>query len=128
MNKRLPRFGKVIAACMREILTQNDAATLAQLQRKAGKYTDAGIRVSFKLHDGSNLSSGDKRAADPGMIDRVRRIGISSIAEGSDAVWIDLLDFADPDYDYGDEFANAAAERYWEVCHEISEEACAKVR
>mgnify|MGYP003339749754 FL=1 len=87
--------GQAIALCVKAILSEESAQTLAQLQRSAYKYTDAGVSVGFLLDDGSYLWNGDSRAADPAMIDRVVDICVSSIVEGSDAevppVWIDIL-------------------------------------
>lgn len=70
--------------------------TLASLQRRVYKDTDAGISVSFELDDGTQIRSGDLGGTDPSLVHRVRRISFSSIVEGSDRhvelQWLDLLD------------------------------------
>jgi hypothetical protein len=77
----------------------DDAAsgpTLAHLQHRIYKDTDAGISISFQLDDGTYVWVGDTQGGDPALVSRVHRIGFSSIVEGSDAEvglqWLDLLD------------------------------------
>jgi hypothetical protein len=92
-------------ACVRDHIPEymqaifDDAAsgsTLAHLQHRIYKDTDAGISISFQLDDGTFLWTGDKRLLDNSLVNRVSQIGFSSIVEGSDAEvglrWLDLLD------------------------------------
>jgi len=95
--------------------------TLASLDRRVYKDTDAGIEVSFQLDDGTCIWSGDKRGDDSSLVPRVHRIGFSSIVEGSDAAvplrWLDLLDESldSPD--------KAVAE-FNRLADEVNDEAC----
>ena len=80
--------------CMAAIMADNDAKTLADIQRSSYKYTSAGIAVHFGLSDGTFLWNGDQGARDESSVKKVVKIGFSSIIEGSDAEvptqWLDL--------------------------------------
>jgi hypothetical protein len=121
------------SAALRAIIRANfdairEGRTLGEMQRDAYKYTDAGVSVSFELDDGTFLWSGDVRAYDPSMIDRVVKIGVSSIIEGSDTEvpleWLDLADHSFLD-EGGDVLAREAYER---LLSWTNDEACAIAR
>jgi hypothetical protein len=119
-------IGELITKCMRAILAAHDADTLARLQRKAYKYTEAGVSVGFQFDDGTYLWNGDKRAHELGIENRVRRIGVSSIIEGSDAQipveWLDLLDIVNAEEE---DIEAMACKRYDELVEQIDAAACA---
>lgn len=116
-------LGDHVTNCMNSIIAgfASGDRTLASLQRFASKYTDAGITISFQLDDGTYVWPGDKQAFDPTLVDRVRKIGFSSIVEGSDAEvplrWLDLLDDAI-------ESSDEAFEYYELYTQETNDEAC----
>jgi hypothetical protein len=118
--------GQWIAAIVKHILDQHTSdGTMASLQRAIYRGSEAGISVSFELHDGSFVYSGDPRAneiKDPE--NWVRAIGVSSIVEGSDAevplTWIDL---ADAKYDEENGAERALAD-FDQLCDEVNDEAC----
>lgn len=115
-------MGRATLRALRAILQAHGAETLADLQRNAYKYTDAGVSVGFLLHDGTYLWSGDARARDPEMLGMVSAIGVSSIIEGSDAEispqWLELKDYCDE----GGEALVVAA--YGELVAKVNDEAC----
>lgn len=128
--------GRVIAGCAKAIFDAHDADTMGRLQRVLYKYTDAGIAVSFELHEGAPgepfVYPGDARAyeiQEPWKW--VRRIGASSIVEGSDAEvplrWIDLARYCDDEkYEGGlPDLAAAAVKDFDEMCQAVNDEACA---
>lgn len=90
--------GDHVASYMEAIFANSGASLskLASLQRRIYEDTEAGISISFQLDDGSFVWSGNKVAEDALLVRRVRKIGFSSIVEGSDAEvplrWLDLLD------------------------------------
>src|SRR5262245_1042139 len=88
-------MGQAIGENVKSIFGAYGADTMASLQRSLYKSTEAGVAISFKLHDDSYVYVGDPKAReikDPSLW--VRAIGVSSIVEGSDAevplTWIDL--------------------------------------
>lgn len=88
--------GDHVAEYMAAIFADAGSDTnLASLSRRLYKDTQAGISVSYQLDDGSFIWPGDKTAKDPKLVNRVSKIGFSSIVEGSDCevplVWLDLL-------------------------------------
>lgn len=72
-------------SAIRAILAAHDAETLADLQRNAYKYTEAGVAVSFRLDDDSYIWPGDEAAEYPPMVSQVAAVGVSCIIERSDA-------------------------------------------
>lgn len=123
-------IGQVIGACAKAIFEAHDCSTMAELQRNMYKYTDAGIAISFELHDGTFVYSGDERARDiKDPWNWIRQIGVSSIVEGSDAevplTWIDLLRYADEDNEKyeGDlaDVAKIAVKEFNELCDNVDE-------
>lgn len=90
--------GQHVAACMAAIFDEWQPAhsTLASLQRRVYKDTDAGISLFFALDDGTFVWVGSPMAEDPTLVSRVKKIGFSSIVEGSEAEvpvsWLNLLD------------------------------------
>lgn len=120
-------MGEHIFECVRAILADQDADTLWQAQRNAYKYTDAGICISFELYDGDHIWSGDERASDKKWISAVRKIGFSSIVEGSDAeVPLQWLDFESIDEETDEPITPAdACKAYWKLAQETNDEACA---
>jgi len=115
--------GEHIRACMEAIIEYTGAdCTLASLQRRAYEDTDAGISLSFQLVDGTFIYSGAIEAKDASLVNCVRRIGFSSIAEGTDrevdAIWLDLLS------DKIDSPEKAVAE-YGQMQLETNDKACA---
>ena len=71
-------------------------ANLASLSRRLYKDTEAGISLSYQLDNGEYIWPGDEAAADTKLVNRVSKIGFSSIVEESDCevplTWLDLLD------------------------------------
>jgi hypothetical protein len=118
-------IGEVIAANAKAIFANYEAETMASLQRALYDCSDAGIAISFELHDGSFVWVGDRRARDiPDPESWVRRIGVSSIVEGSDVeVELQWLDLGDPKYaDEGGE--KLAVADFNTLCHAVNDEAC----
>jgi len=120
-------MGEAIARNFLAIMARHSFGdTMSSLQRAMYKDTDAGISISFQLHDGSFVYSGDARAreiTDPQ--NWVRKIGASSIVEGSDReVELDWIDLADPKYleEGGDELC---ADDFGTMCQEVNNAACA---
>ena len=129
--------GQFLAECIAAIFRDDSAQTLADLQRSAYKYTDAGVAVAAMLHDGTPIYSGDARAKTI-KPDDIMDLGVSSIVEGSDAEvpleWLRLPERTAPDYDREDpcaetgdapklfdklvEAVNAEACRLWDDCHD----------
>lgn len=97
-QQELASQGDHVAKCMSAILDAVGPASrsLASLQARVYKDTGPGITISFQLGDGSYVWAGDLRARDEALVTRVRRIGFSSIVEGTDREvelrWLDLLD------------------------------------
>lgn len=143
-------IGEIISSCAKAIFDAWDAETMYQLQRHAFKYTDAGVSVSFELYgydEDDSLEAhiggceprpspyvycGDKRAetiTQPWL--SIRKIGVSSIVEGSDAEvpvqWLDLEAYADEDRSEGDlpDLCAAAVSDFNKIVHEVNDEACA---
>jgi len=116
--------GEHIRACMDAIIEDAGAnfRNLESLQRRAYKDTEAGISLSFQLDDGTFIYSGTIGGNDASLVDRVRRIGFSSIIEGSDreveGSWLDLLS------DEIDSPEKAVTE-YNRMQQETDDEACA---
>jgi len=119
-------MGQAIAANVKAIFDDQGCETMAGLQRRLYKDTDAGIAISFELHNGSYVYVGDARAhiiKDPW--NWIRCIGASSIVEGSDAEveggWIDC---ADAKYmeEGGEQLIVADFDA---LCKEVNDEACA---
>jgi hypothetical protein len=115
--------GEHVRACMDAIIEDQWAdRTLASLQRRAYKDTDAGILLSFQLDDGTFIYSGTIEAKDASLVNRVRRISFSSMVEGTDRevapTWLDLLS------DEIDSPEKAVAE-YNRMQQETNDEACA---
>jgi hypothetical protein len=143
-------IGKFIAGIAKAIFDAHDAETMGQLQRTLYKYTDAGIAISFELHNeipepdsteayiGNEptpnrfVYCGDERAYTikaPWLA--VRAIGVSSIVEGSDAEvpvqWLDLMQYCDDEKYEGDlaDIAKIAVKDFDAICDEVNDEACA---
>jgi hypothetical protein len=129
-SQELAAQGDHALSCLRAIFDDVQPAhdTLTSLQRRVYKDTDAGISVSFELDDGTRIWSGNPSADDPSLVGRVRRIGFSSIVEGSDHVvdltWLDLLDdkienpvVAVAEFNRLAEETNDAACAIWELEH-----------
>jgi hypothetical protein len=97
-NQELACAGNHVAEYMAAIFDEypTNKKTLAALNHRVYKDTDAGISLGYQLDDGTCIWNGDARLEDPTLISRVHRIGFSSIVEGSDAevplTWLDLLD------------------------------------
>lgn len=96
-TQELAHAGDHVPACMQAIFEDAGSdPTLASLQRRIYKDTNAGISISFQLDDGTYVWVGDRSAGDVDLVPRVQRIGFSSIVEGSDATvplrWLNLLD------------------------------------
>lgn len=123
-SQELAAQGGHVLSCMEAIFDDAQPAhdTLASLQRRVYKDTDAGISVSFELDDGTCIWSGSPSARDCTLVGRVRRIGFSSIVEGSHRVvgltWLDLLD---------DKIENpeVAVAEFNRLVQETNDEACA---
>lgn len=122
-------MGRHMATLARAIFDAHDADTMGRLQRNIYKYTDAGICISFRLHDGCDspyVWSGDKRAYEiKEPWNSIAAIGVSSIVEGSDAevplMWIEL-----DNEKYGDENgAELICLDFDALCSEVNDEACA---
>lgn len=122
---------EIIAACAKAIFEAHDAETMGQLQRTLYKYTDAGIAIAFRLHNGEMIYSGDKRAYEiKEPWNHIREIGASSIVEGNDAEvpleLIDLARYADDDKYEGDlpDLAQIAVKDFDAICDGVNDEAC----
>lgn len=121
-------IGEHIANIARTIFESYEADTMGRLQRNCYKYTDAGIAISFRLHDGCDspyVYCGDKRAYEiESPWNAIAAIGVSSIVEGSDAevplTWIEL---GDEKYacEGGEDIALADFES---LCDRVNDEAC----
>jgi hypothetical protein len=144
-------MGEIVSACAKAIFDAFDAETMEQLQRNIYKYTDCGPSVSFELFSYEDADDaleaylgdsvvrpskfiyvGDNRAAtitSPWL--SIRKIGVSSIVENSDAEvpvqWLDLEEFANDEKFEGDvsELAAAAVEAFGKIVEEVNDEACA---
>jgi hypothetical protein len=144
-------IGETISACAKAIFDAHGAETMAQLQRNIYKYTDCGPAVSFELYQDEDafidsmeahiggcqpgpspfVYVGDKRAetiTQPWMA--IRKIGVSSIVENSDAevpiIWLDLEAYADEERSEGDlpELCAAATRDFGKIVDEVNTEAC----
>jgi len=119
-------LGRVIADNVKAIFDDLGAKTMADLQRSHYKYTDAGVSISFQLHDGTNVWIGDEKARTiVAPWNWIRRVGVSSIVEGGDAEvplqWIDAA--AD---EFGDEGGDKAFRKAFNtLVDEVNYEACA---
>jgi hypothetical protein len=115
--------GEHVRACMDAIIEDAGAnfRILASLQRRAYKDTEAGISLSFQLDDGTYIYVGTIGGNNASLVDRVRRIGFSSIVEGTDRevapTWLDLVS------DEIDSPEKAVAE-YNRMQQETNDEAC----
>lgn len=120
-------IGEEIARLLRVVMADNDARTLGQMQRSAYKYTDAGVHVYFRLHDGGFMYSDDERRHDPAMVGSVRSIMCTSIVEGSDytvpAQELDLLSYANDDLEAEEQEARLIAD-YDAMLASVSADAC----
>lgn len=74
--------GEMIAENLKAILGDYGRENVQQLGRALYKYTDAGVSLSVRLHDGTWRWCGNLAGIDNG---NVRSLGVSSIVEGSDA-------------------------------------------
>ena len=145
--------GEIMVACAKAIFDNFEAKTMADLQRTIYKYIECGPAVSFELHDGAYGYEDDALEAPIGLDTprkspfvyvgneraetitepwlSIRKIGVSSIVEGSDAevppVWLDLEDYANDEKHDGD-LADLAKQAISDFCHivdEVNDEACA---
>jgi hypothetical protein len=105
---------------------------MGELQRGFYKYTDAGIAIAFQLHDGTLIYSGNPKAYEiKEPWNHIRRIGASSIVEGSDAEvpleFIDLFRYCDGRHYEGDitDLAAIAVKDFDAQCDFVNAEACA---
>jgi hypothetical protein len=115
--------GEHVRACMDAIIEETGAnfRSLSSLQKRAYDDTEAGISLSFQLDNNTFIWVGTIGGCDASLVDRVRRIGFSSIVEGSDRevalTWLDLLS------DEIDSPEKAVAE-YNRMQQETNDEAC----
>jgi hypothetical protein len=111
-------MGQFIFENLRAILSDNGAGdTVADLARSTYKYTDAGVSLAVRLHDGSVRYCDNLHGIDNG---NVRALGVSSIVEGSDAEvpmrWLDLM---------APESAEDAVTLFNALVEDVNAEACA---